>query len=302
MDAETLRLQLAVPNAERIFYIGQAFQSGMSLEEIYGLTKIDHWFLRNVEQIVRETERLRDAAHWKSDSQPDLASAGPAAVNAADRMSARRTGRRPMFRGLDQHVDPQRSRRNLPQGEQQGATYFVTFRLADAVPAPLAAQWREELGTWRQFHPEPWDAETVAEYRRRFLQTREDWLDQGHGSCVLREPKFAQVVAESLRCFDDERYYLDAFVVMPNHVHALVQPLPGSSLKEIVRSWKSYTARQINKGLDRSGTLWMQESFDRIVRDWDSLVRCREYIARNPEKARLRGDQYVLCLNEKLCE
>src|SRR5262249_18288606 len=110
MDAETLRLQLAVPNAERIFYIGQAFQSGMSLEEIYGLTKIDHWFLRNVEQIVRETERLRDAAHWKSDSQPDLASAGPAAVNAADRMSARRTGRRPMFRGLDQHVDPQRSR------------------------------------------------------------------------------------------------------------------------------------------------------------------------------------------------
>ncbi|HZH85141.1 MAG TPA: carbamoyl-phosphate synthase large subunit, partial [Phototrophicaceae bacterium] len=59
VDAETLRLKLAVPNAERIFYIGQAFQSGMSVEDIFGLTKIDRWFLRNVEQIVREAERLR---------------------------------------------------------------------------------------------------------------------------------------------------------------------------------------------------------------------------------------------------
>ncbi len=299
VDAEALRLKLAVPNAERIFYIGQAFQSGMSVEEIFELTKIDRWFLRNVEQIVREAEGLGSTG-----VSPVARTTAPhsAITTAADRMSAGRTGRRPMFRGLDEHGDLQRSRRNLPHWEQEGATYFVTFRLADAVPAELAAQWRDELATWRQFHPEPWGAETVAEYRKRFLQTREDWLDQGHGSCLLREPKFAQIVAEALRFFDNERYYLDAFVIMPNHVHALVQPLPGTSLKEIVRSWKSYTARQINKGLDRSGTLWMQENFDRIVRDWDSLVRCREYIARNPEKARLRDNQYVLCLNEKLCE
>jgi carbamoylphosphate synthase large subunit/REP element-mobilizing transposase RayT len=301
VDAETLRLKLAVPNAERIFYIGQAFQTGMSVDDVFELTKIDRWFLRNVEQIVREAEMLRHHSDRKSRSQPDSAPAEPASENA-DRLSAGRIGRRPMFRGLDERGDVQRSRRNLPHWEQEGATYFVTFRLADAVPAELAAQWRDELATWRHFHPEPWDTETVAEYRRRFLQTREDWLDQGHGSCLLREPKFAQVVADALRFFDDERYHLDAFVVMPNHVHALIQPLPGSDLKDIVRSWKSYTARQINKGLDRSGTLWMQESFDRIVRDWDSLVRCRDYIAQNPEKARLRDDQYVLCLNEKLCE
>jgi len=54
VDEETLRLKLAVPNDERIFYIGQAFENGMSVEEIYELTKIDRWFLRNVQQIVEE--------------------------------------------------------------------------------------------------------------------------------------------------------------------------------------------------------------------------------------------------------
>ena len=59
VDAETLRLKLAVPNDERIFYIGQAFENGMSVEEIFELTKIDRWFLRNVQQIVEENSRLR---------------------------------------------------------------------------------------------------------------------------------------------------------------------------------------------------------------------------------------------------
>ena len=89
---------------------------------------------------------------------------------------------------------------------------------------------------------------------------------------------------------------------MPNHVHALVQPLPGHSLKEISRSWKSYSARQINKTLGRNGSVWMEESFDRIVGDWNALVKCRDYIARNPEKAHLRTGAFVLSLDEKLAE
>src|SRR5207245_8938945 len=51
VDAETLRLKLAVPNAERIFYLAQAFESVMSIEEIFELTKMDCWFLRNVEEL-----------------------------------------------------------------------------------------------------------------------------------------------------------------------------------------------------------------------------------------------------------
>src|SRR6266542_3964959 len=296
VDQETLRLKLSIPNADRIFYLAQAFQDGMSIDDVFELTKIDRWFLRNMQQIVAEAQALRNI---------DLQSVRPvgfqpAESETAEPNSAGHTGYKPMFRAFDEHADILRTRRNLPHWEQESATYFVTFRLADAVPAELAKQWREELETWRKFHPEPWDEKAAAEYRRRFLQAREDWLDQGHGSCVLRDPKLAQVVAEALQFFDGQRYHLDAFVIMPNHVHVLVQPLLGNVLKEIVRSWKSYTARQINKLLNRSGTLWMQESFDRIVRDWDALVRYRAYIARNPKKARLHAGEFVLSTDEKL--
>src|SRR6266699_499171 len=62
IDVETLRLKLATPNAERIFFIAQAFQKGASIDEVYELTKIDRWFLRNVQQIVAETGCLKTKA------------------------------------------------------------------------------------------------------------------------------------------------------------------------------------------------------------------------------------------------
>ncbi len=61
VDLETLRLKLSIPNAERIFYLAQAFQDGMSIDEAFDLTKIDKWFLRNLEQIVKETFVLGSA-------------------------------------------------------------------------------------------------------------------------------------------------------------------------------------------------------------------------------------------------
>ena len=67
VDLETLRLKLAIPKAKRIFHIAQAFQKGASIDEVYELTKIDRWFLRNVAQIVEETRCLKtkDLLHAK---------------------------------------------------------------------------------------------------------------------------------------------------------------------------------------------------------------------------------------------
>ena len=72
VDVETLRLRLAIPNAERIFYIGQAFQKGASIDEVYDLTKIDKWFLRNVAEIVKESRALGSAR--VSRAAPDVSS------------------------------------------------------------------------------------------------------------------------------------------------------------------------------------------------------------------------------------
>ncbi|HXP35482.1 MAG TPA: carbamoyl-phosphate synthase large subunit [Chthoniobacterales bacterium] len=59
VDLEALRLKLAIPNAERVFYLAQAFQKGASIDEVFELTKIDKWFLRNVAEIVTEAQCLK---------------------------------------------------------------------------------------------------------------------------------------------------------------------------------------------------------------------------------------------------
>jgi len=71
VDPETLRLRLSIPNAERIFYLAQAFQNGLSIDEVFDLTKIDKWFLRNVEQIV-EKARVLGGAGISSDRKPNF--------------------------------------------------------------------------------------------------------------------------------------------------------------------------------------------------------------------------------------
>lgn len=58
IDDETLRAKLAVPNAERIFYLAQAFDRGISVDEVFELTKIDPWFLRQIQEIVQTKQDI----------------------------------------------------------------------------------------------------------------------------------------------------------------------------------------------------------------------------------------------------
>jgi len=53
------------------------------------------------------------------------------------------------------------------------------------------------------------------------------------------------MVQESLLTFDSQRYRLLAWVVMPNHVHVLFQPMNGWTVAKIVAAWKKFTARKI---------------------------------------------------------
>ncbi|MFN2508567.1 MAG: carbamoyl-phosphate synthase large subunit [Chthoniobacterales bacterium] len=320
VDPDTLRLKLTAPNAERIFHVAQAFEHGMSIEEVFELTKIDRWFLHNIRQIVEETEKLpqhaglgarrntaipgarpADEAERKSGFQPDSADGLPACrQNGQTGSPPAGTAKMAIFRGFDEHGELKQSRRHLPHWEQSGATYFITFRLADAVPVDVLAQWREETERWLKFHPEPWDWKTARDYMRLCEENREEWLDRGHGTCLLGRPAAAQIVANALQHFDGKRYLLDCFVVMPNHVHVIVQPAPAESITSILHSWKSFTGNAINHDLNRSGSVWMAESFDTIIRDSAHLNACREYVRRNPEKAGLRDSGFVLRDDEVL--
>jgi hypothetical protein len=206
-----------------------------------------------------------------------------------------------LFIPYSERVHVQRFRINLPHWRQDDRTYFITWRLADALPQQKLKIWEAERKIWFEVHSIKSREEVESlpeakrrEYHRRFTAIIHAWLDAGYGSCALRDPSCAGIVEGSLRHFDGERYVLDDFVVMPNHVHFLVKPLPGFSLSELLKSWKGFTSREINMILGKSGTFWQKESWDHIVRSVAQLGHYRRYIAENHVKAKLREGEYAL--------
>jgi adenine-specific DNA methylase/REP element-mobilizing transposase RayT len=101
-----------------------------------------------------------------------------------------------------------------------------------------------------------------------------------------------QVILDACKFFDGQRYQLYTVVIMPDHVHLLIQPLSKSpdeywSLSSILHSIKSYTAKQVGKVMTHIGTLWQDSRFDRIIRDEREFLNTWEYIRQNPVKANL---------------
>ena len=169
--------------------------------------------------------------------------------------------------------------------------YFVTFRLADSIPRSKLEQWRREREEWLRGRPEPSSREDLREYHGRFPEMIEDWLDAGAGSCLLGQPANARIVSDALKYFDGQRYRLGAWVVMPNHVHAVFSTIAPHSPTGILHSWKSYTAVAINRLCGKTGQLWQHESFDHIVRSESQLRAIERYIEENPAKAGIQAAQ-----------
>jgi putative transposase len=98
------------------------------------------------------------------------------------------------LRFFNPYADIRFTANRLPHWQQSGAVYFVTFRLADAVPYNLRTQWESERDGWLRLHPKPWSAEIECQYHERFSGAIERWLDAGYGSCILRQPNCAEIV------------------------------------------------------------------------------------------------------------
>lgn len=178
----------------------------------------------------------------------------------------------------------------LPHIKVEGATYFVTFRLADSLPRSVVKEIKAEREALLQkAKRNKGKLSKEDEKRLRHLTTEriEEYLNAGHGACWLRRKDVATLVANALYSFDGDRYTLQGFVVMPNHVHLLVTPQGSYTLSSILHSWKSYTANEANRILGRSGEFWQQESYDHIVRDDADFERILQYIIDNPVQAGL---------------
>jgi putative transposase len=187
----------------------------------------------------------------------------------------------------------------LPHLRQDGATYFVTFRLADSLPQSKLRELRAYRDEWNRQHPLPQSREQLDELAREMFTRIERWIDQGLGSCVLRDKAAAHCMADAMQHFAGDRYVLGAYVVMPNHVHAIVQPLHPAihSLDSILGSWKQYASREINIQRQAPGPLWQEEGFDRVIRDAEHLYRVLQYIGRNPRNAGLSPNECLRWVN-----
>jgi len=93
---------------------------------------------------------------------------------------------------------------------------------------------------------------------------------------------------------------MHAFVIMPNHVHAMLRPHPRFELESIIGTWKQHVALELNRKLGLSGPLWQTETWDRIVRDSQHFRSVARYIARNPLSANLAPCQASVWFNPLL--
>jgi REP element-mobilizing transposase RayT len=188
-----------------------------------------------------------------------------------------------------------RQRGHLPHWEKDAGLYFITFRLADSLPKHVLegiAERQRILISAKQTGTNllPSQRVLVAEFSPT---KREEYLDRGAGGGALRDSRISELMANALRFWNGKRYRLLAWCVMPNHVHVVCRLLPGQDLSTVLHGWKSFTARKANEILARKGAFWQREYYDRLIRDGDELERALRYVARNPERAGLKGWMWV---------
>jgi REP-associated tyrosine transposase len=159
----------------------------------------------------------------------------------------------------------------LPHFDAPGVTQIVTFMLADSFPVTRRREW------------EPILLGHEKEAKRRKL---EEWLDRGHGECWLRKYEVAELVEVALLEGRGSRYELQAWVIMPNHVH-LVVDVWDTPLVELLREWKGKSSRLCNRLLGRAGPFWQEDYFDTCIRNQEHLAKAIRYVEQNPGKAML---------------
>ncbi|MCI0716582.1 MAG: transposase [Chlorobi bacterium] len=102
--------------------------------------------------------------------------------------------------------------------------------------------------------------------------------------------KEQKLLLEHIKGGDNKFYILYAVIVMPTHVHLLLKPNESYSLSRIMKGIKGVTAHQINQLRNTSGSIWLEESYDRIVRDYDEFMEKLAYMFNNPIKSGFTED------------
>ena len=166
--------------------------------------------------------------------------------------------------------------RKLPHFDAE-LTQAITIRLSDSLPREVLVRLSEELKD---------EKKNLAIER---INRIESFLDNGYGSCILREKQCAEIVQNALIYLDGRRFELRSWVVMPNHLHFLARFEPGQTLEKALHSLKSYTAHELKKLHPEMNGIWQIEYFDRYIRNENHYWNAVNYIHDNPVEAGICG-------------
>jgi REP element-mobilizing transposase RayT len=192
-------------------------------------------------------------------------------------------------------------RRRLPHWQPDGATIFFTWRLHGSLPREAVERLIEERERLerRSHRPGEVEHERAARHNKLILAMADEILGRAeYGPLWLQDPRTARLMTDAFFHFDGQRYDLFSFVVMPNHVHALLRPKeiqhPEENaprfvpIRQITQGLKGYVAREANRLLGRTGqAFWQIESYDHWARGEAEAMRIAGYIESDPVRCGL---------------
>ena len=184
---------------------------------------------------------------------------------------------------------------HMPHWSQRQKLYAVTFRLKDSLPKSVVEEYlkecEEDMGN--DTH------KSTSRYDIMMHKKMMEYLDASHGECLLKNKDIRDIVKMELQHIDEHMAQVYAYVIMPNHVHTLIEAKGDYTIQDIMHSIKRHTAIRINKILGRQGvSLWQREYFDRIIRSYDHFHHAIEYIINNPRHC--KDNEYSLWIAKDL--
>ncbi len=186
--------------------------------------------------------------------------------------------------------------RNLPHFFDVNKPIFITYRMKHDLPKQVMEDYTRRVDEYNK------ELDALGTKEREEMKRIKDakfftWFDELLAKApdvpnLLQRDDIREVIAESFHYFDNQRYKLLAYSIMPNHIHVLILPKTQENgdifpIQHIIYTWKKYTALAINRLIGKTGNFWQKEGYDHLVRDDSELANVLNYILMNPVKAGL---------------
>ena len=177
--------------------------------------------------------------------------------------------------------------KQLPHLVAEFGRYSVTIRCANSLPKDISKRLEEIHLAQKEVNAQSHEAHLL---QRKLFLTLEKYADAGLGFTPFKEPHVADYMQHFLESYERDGMRFSAWVIMPNHIHLLTEPVGFISVDSFMKAWQGFkgiTGQRLNRLLNRSGPFWQTEWYDRLIRDEVEYRKWIAYLAANPLKAGL---------------